>query len=317
MASLDIAEKRPEAARARADALLEKMPKSAPALVFAARIHGGTGDWTRAEGLLKTAIETDPASLEAYGLLGQLYTSQNRLDAARETFEEVVKRRPEDVSAHTLVALIDEMQGNTAAARQRYEHIVRIDPNAAVACNNLAYIYAEHGGNLDVALQLAQRARQKLPDAPQIADTLGWVYYRKGLAQLAVPMFQRGGGEGCRRAPRTTITWRWRTRRWETRRRRARRSLRSLRPIRSRRKPARLGRRLRRCDRLAHLRGQGMTPMGVKLAHASGPAEPAFRTQTWMVYAPGAAGVQENVFEALHDLPRDHVEPLNTQNWYV
>ena len=67
---------------------------------------------------------------------------------------------------------------------------MRIDPNAAVACNNLAYIYAEHGGNLDLAVQLAQRARQKLPDAPQITDTLGWVYYRKDLAQLAVPMFQ-------------------------------------------------------------------------------------------------------------------------------
>jgi len=191
MAALDVAEKRPEAARARADALVEKMPKSAPALVFAAGIHGGTGDWTRAEALLKTAIETDPASLDAYSLLGQLYTSQNRLDAARETFGEVVKKRPEHVSAHTLIALIDEMEGNTTAARQRYERIVQIDPNAAVACNNLAYIYAEHGGNLDVAVQLAQRARQRLPDAPQIADTLGWVYYRKGLAQLAVPMFQQ------------------------------------------------------------------------------------------------------------------------------
>ncbi len=42
-----------------------------------------------------------------------------------------------------------------------------------------------------MAVQLAQRARQKLPDAPQIADTLGWVYYRKGLAQLGVPMFQQ------------------------------------------------------------------------------------------------------------------------------
>ncbi len=94
----------------------------------------------------RPAIETDPASLEADSLLGQLYASQNRLDAARETFEEVVKWRQEDVSAHTLVALIEEMQGNTAAARQRYEHIVRMDPNAAVACNNLAYIYAEHGG---------------------------------------------------------------------------------------------------------------------------------------------------------------------------
>jgi len=171
--------------------MVDRMPRSARAYVFAARIHGATGDWARAEALLKTAIEIDPSGLEAYGLLGQLYASQNRLDAARETFEGIVRQRPEQVSAHTVVALIHEMQGNTAAARQRYERIVQIDPNAAVACNNLAYIYAEHGGNLDVALQLAQRARQKLPEAPQVADTIGWVYYRKGLPRLAVPMFQQ------------------------------------------------------------------------------------------------------------------------------
>ena len=190
MAALDIAENRPEAARARVDAFLERVPRSASAFVFGARIHGATGSWARAESLLKGAIDVDASNLEAFRLLGHLYASQNRLDAARDAFEAIANTRPEEVSAHTMVAMIHEMQGNIAEARQRYERIVRTDTDAAVACNNLAYIYAEHGGNLDVALQLAQRARQKLPEAPQVADTLGWVYYRKGVAQLAVPMFQ-------------------------------------------------------------------------------------------------------------------------------
>src|SRR5215469_11977732 len=39
----------------------------------------------------------------------------------------------------------------------------------------------ENGENADVALSLAQIARQKMPDSPSAADTLAWVYYRKGI----------------------------------------------------------------------------------------------------------------------------------------
>jgi tetratricopeptide (TPR) repeat protein len=159
--------------------------------VLAARVYGASDDWTRAEALLKKAIELDPSSLDAYGLLGQLYASQNRLDSARSMFEEIVKKRPGSVAAHTVVGLIHEAQGHTAEAQKWYERVLGIDPSAAVACNNLAYIYAEHGGNLDVALKLAQRARERLPDSPQVTDTIGWVYYRKRLFTAAIPLFER------------------------------------------------------------------------------------------------------------------------------
>ena len=60
-------------------------------------------------------------------------------------------------------------------------------PEAApAAANNLAFIYAELGTNLDVALQLATSAKQQLPDDPSVDDTLGWIYYKKDLPSLAV-----------------------------------------------------------------------------------------------------------------------------------
>jgi tetratricopeptide (TPR) repeat protein len=49
-----------------------------------------------------------------------------------------------------------------------------------MAANNLAYLMVETGGNTDVALTLAQTARRALPDSPDTADTLAWVYYYKG-----------------------------------------------------------------------------------------------------------------------------------------
>ena len=48
----------------------------------------------------------------------------------------------------------------------------------------------EHGGNLDVALSYAQTAREQQPNDPHIADTLGWIYYKKNAYLLAVNLLK-------------------------------------------------------------------------------------------------------------------------------
>jgi tetratricopeptide (TPR) repeat protein len=68
-----------------------------------------------------------------------------------------------------------------------YERILAIDPRAVVAANNLAYMHAEAGTNLDVALGLAQTAKAGRPNDPDVSDTLGWIYYKRNLANLAIP----------------------------------------------------------------------------------------------------------------------------------
>ena len=62
--------------------------------------------------------------------------------------------------------------------------------NAPVAANNLAFIYAEQGTNLDVALQLATSAKQRLPNDSNVDDTIGWIYYKKDIPSLAVGPLQ-------------------------------------------------------------------------------------------------------------------------------
>jgi len=77
-------------------------------------------------------------------------------------------------------------EGNRQAAKSWYEGATKGNADAPVAANNLAYLYAEEGTNLDIALQLAQSAKQRLPDNADVDDTLGWVYYKKDLASLAI-----------------------------------------------------------------------------------------------------------------------------------
>lgn len=176
------------AAKARADAVLTPTPKP-EALVLAAQTHMAARNPVTAERLLRQAIIRDPSRLSAYGLLGQLLLSQRKLEEARREFAALAARQTRPSQALTMLGLISQLQGNMPAAKEHFEKAVAADSHAAVAANNLAWLYAESGEKLDIALQLAQGAVAALPQEAQVSDTLGWVYYKKNLADLAVTTF--------------------------------------------------------------------------------------------------------------------------------
>ena len=71
-----------------------------------------------------------------------------------------------------------------------YEQLLKIDPNNAVALNNLAYRKAEEGLDLDSALNMAQKARQIQPNMTTVADTVGWIYIKKNMTTEAARIFE-------------------------------------------------------------------------------------------------------------------------------
>jgi tetratricopeptide (TPR) repeat protein len=64
------------------------------------------------------------------------------------------------------------------------------NPNLAEAKNGLAFLLAASNTDLDRALTLAQDAQRQLPNVPEVADTLGYVYLRKGLHEAAIDRFR-------------------------------------------------------------------------------------------------------------------------------
>jgi len=189
LVALDLSTQRPGDARARVDALVKPGAKPV-ALMLAGRTYAATGDMKTSEELFRRVVNEDPTQLSAYAALGQIYAKQHRIPEALTEFETLAKRDPKPVAALTMVGMLLESQGDKAGAQQRYERVVQLDPNAAVAANNLAWMYAQNGGNLDVALHLAQTAKRQLPSAPEVNDTLGFIYYKKDLPALAVPLLQ-------------------------------------------------------------------------------------------------------------------------------
>jgi tetratricopeptide (TPR) repeat protein len=75
--------------------------------------------------------------------------------------------------------MIYDVQQKYDKTKEYYQKALKINPTFAPAANNLAYLYAEKGENIDEALNLAQSAKEQFPDDPHNSDTLGWVYYKK------------------------------------------------------------------------------------------------------------------------------------------
>ncbi len=68
--------------------------------------------------------------------------------------------------------------------------MLRVDPDNIQALNNLAYIKADEGVDLDIALGYAQRALRHAPNDLGITDTLGLIYLRKKLTGQALQVLR-------------------------------------------------------------------------------------------------------------------------------
>jgi tetratricopeptide (TPR) repeat protein len=162
--------------------------------------------WDLAIEQFQDIISARPDAGDVYIRLGQAITSKANAEsnagqaaaakidyeAATRTFDKAKQLRPNDPEAYVQFAMLLESTGRRPQSRPVYEQVLKLQPDNAIALNNLAYLLAETGsaGDLDQALQLAQKAHQKLPDNAEIADTLGWIYIKKNLAGNAVDLFR-------------------------------------------------------------------------------------------------------------------------------
>jgi tetratricopeptide (TPR) repeat protein len=194
LTQMDLEDKRPDSAKLRIDAAIGASPDDVRLVLLSSRVSGVAKDLPAQEQALRRALEMDPNNLQVYGMLATFYVGQRRLNEAVAELETMAAKQaghPSSVAAHTAIAMLFEAQNRPADAQARYEKVLTIDSRAAVAANNLAWLYAERGGNLDMALQLAQTAKSQLPDTPEVDDTLGWIYHKKGLFSLAIASFNR------------------------------------------------------------------------------------------------------------------------------
>jgi tetratricopeptide (TPR) repeat protein len=101
--------------------------------------------------------------------------------AIRE-YNEAQKKDPKRALGLMFVGMTHQQKQRWADAQQAYLGAVKIDPQNAVAYNNLAWMAAERKSDLKQAATWAQRAVTINKDIPEFQGTLGWVY--RGLGDL-------------------------------------------------------------------------------------------------------------------------------------
>lgn len=98
--------------------------------------------------------------------------------------------QPKFASLITMVGNLYLDKGDLETARKYYERALQVNPDFAVAEANMAWVDAQEGKNLDVALELAQKAKSLMPDVATISDTLAWVMYKKENYSGAIPLLE-------------------------------------------------------------------------------------------------------------------------------
>jgi Flp pilus assembly protein TadD len=158
-------------------------------------------NFDQAEAALRKAVELDKNNTDAWLNLAQLQLARGLPEAAGSTYERAIQENPKDPRSYIQLALFEERRENWQKSEQLYNKALSVAPEDPVIANNLAYLMLEHGGNIDVALSLAQTARRRAPDIPNIAGTLAWAYYHKGLYKSAIDLLE----EASSREPKNAI----------------------------------------------------------------------------------------------------------------
>jgi tetratricopeptide (TPR) repeat protein len=135
-------------------------------------------------------VDKGRAQGDVYLRIGETYRRKGDLANAIQALQKARETLPDNIAVLSTLGLVLDGASRKAEAKQVYEATIKLDPNNGVVLNNLAFLLAESGGDLDDALTKAQRAKQLLPNLFEVSDTLGWIYLKKNLADNAIDIFK-------------------------------------------------------------------------------------------------------------------------------
>jgi tetratricopeptide (TPR) repeat protein len=143
------------------------------------------------------AMKIDPTAAEPRQGLGIIAFGTGDLAGARGHFEAGSQLAPASGEYPYRLAQILLAEGQQEAAIEELKRAIEIEPTHLGANNDLAWYLAETGGDLELALELAQLAVRLSPVAATF-DTVGWVHLKRGDGDLAEQAFTSvidNGGE--------------------------------------------------------------------------------------------------------------------------
>jgi tetratricopeptide (TPR) repeat protein len=173
---------------AEAETELQQASRLAPELPFAPEALGELylrrQQYDKALEAFSDAVKRQADFVPAHVGLGDAYWGKGNASMATAEYTKAAKLAPNQASLQIKLAMMDEWFGKTQEAEQAYLAAIHLDPKAAVAYNNLAWMTVSQNthdpGKLDQAQKWAQQAVDLSPKIPAFQVTLAWVYRARG-----------------------------------------------------------------------------------------------------------------------------------------
>jgi tetratricopeptide (TPR) repeat protein len=185
-----IAQKKADRAISAANAQIAKAPNNSGFYeLLGTALFRIKKDLTGAEAAFQKSAELDKNNFNSIIKLGEVQVAGGSVDAAIATYLQALKDNPREVTLYLQLGDLYTSKQEWDKAKEAYQHVLAIKPQDALASGHLANMILRNGGDLDLAASLAETARRGMPMSPNAADSLGWVYYQKGAYNLAIRMF--------------------------------------------------------------------------------------------------------------------------------
>lgn len=129
---------------------------------------------------LEKAVTLNPNDLNTTLAYCYSLDQTDREDDALVYLNRALRIDPKNIQALGMMGLIYDGKGEYTKSDSIYSIAVNIDSSDIMILNNFAYSLAERGKDLDLALEMVQKAIDEEPDNSSYLDTIGWVYYKLG-----------------------------------------------------------------------------------------------------------------------------------------
>ncbi len=160
-----------------------------------ANLLSDVGQVDDADRVLREASRREPNNAIYDLVLGGILTKYNRNDEAIKLFEGLLSRYAEndDVvkAARPSLSVIYVNQGDYKKGEAELERLLERYPDDPGANNDLGYLYAEQGKNLEKAESMIRKALTEDKENRAYLDSLGWVLFKRGKVKEAIDPLKR------------------------------------------------------------------------------------------------------------------------------
>ena len=191
-----------ECANHPSSGLQEQRWRSLYLLSYASEFGGHTEDALAAATDARTAADqagmSDFAGPLLHAQIGWIHYHSQNLDEAITVYEEVLRKYPKNIqtektleNARFSLSAIYVLKGEMEKGEGVLQDVLKNDPENTQANNDLGYLWADQGKNLEQALAMIQKAIAQEPDNAAYLDSLGWVLFKLGQTDEAVKKLEQ------------------------------------------------------------------------------------------------------------------------------